>query len=430
MHGRNRSAPVVKESAFYEGWESEVRLATETATRKAGEGGGCLVGPVQSPVSETVLPAAKLFVSASAATRIVFFLSGVCVAAWAPLIPFVKNRFSLSDGQLGVLLLCLGIGSIAAMPLAGALTGRLGCRQVIAVSLILAWCMLPLITVIERVDVLAVALLLFGAALGVVDVAMNIHAVLVERAAGKAMMSGFHGLWSVGGIAGAGLTSLLISSGVSLLVTSLVVVGVSVILLAACFRGLLKSGGEHGPAFAWPHGRVVVLGVCCFVLFLAEGSILEWGAVFLNTVRGMDAAHAGVGFVAFASAMTVCRLIGDRVVHAMGPARVVLVGGLLAAVGFSILIGVPSIWGSIAGFVVVGIGASNIVPVMFSAAGRQTSMPAHLALPAMTTLGYAGGLIGPPVIGFVAQWSSLSVSLGLIGVLLAVIAAASTKMRL
>ncbi|MBL8887702.1 MAG: MFS transporter [Phycisphaerales bacterium] len=366
----------------------------------------------------------------AAATRIVFFLSGVCVAAWAPLIPFVKNRFALSDGQLGVLLLCLGIGSIAAMPLAGALTSRLGCRRVIGVSLLLAWCMLPLITVISRVDLLAAALLLFGASLGVVDVAMNIHAVLVERASGKAMMSGFHGLWSVGGIAGAGLTSLLISSGVSLLLTSVVVVTISVILLAACFKGLLQSGGEHGPILAWPHGRVVVLGVCCFVLFLAEGSILEWGAVFLNTVRGVNAAHAGVGFVAFASAMTVCRLVGDRVVHAMGPARVVLFGGLCAAAGFLLLVGAPWTWASIAGFVVVGIGASNIVPVMFSAAGRQTSMPAHLALPAMTTLGYAGGLIGPPVIGFVAQWSSLSVSLGLIGVLMAVIAIASVRMRL
>ena len=381
-------------------------------------------------MNETELPVARTFPSPQAATRIVFLLSGICVAAWAPLIPFVKKRFELSDGQLGVLLLCLGIGSIVAMPLAGVLTGRLGCRRVITASLLLGWCMLPLVTVIDRVDVLAVALLLFGAAMGVVDVAMNIHAVLVERAAGKAMMSGFHGLWSVGGIAGAGLTSLLISLGVSLLVTSLVVVGVSVILLAACLRGILRSGGEHGPAFAWPHGRVVVLGVCCFVLFLAEGSILEWGAVFLNTVRGMDAAHAGVGFIAFASAMTVCRLVGDRVVHAMGPARVVLFGGLLAAVGFLLVVGAPWVWASIAGFVVVGIGASNIVPVMFSAAGRQTSMPAHLALPAMTTLGYAGGLIGPPVIGFVAQMSSLSVSLGLIGVLLAVIAIASVKMRL
>jgi fucose permease len=387
-------------------------------------------GALQSIVNEMKLPEARAFPSPQAATRVVFFLSGVCVAAWAPLIPFVKARFELSDGQLGVLLLCLGIGSIAAMPLAGVLTGRLGCRRVITASLLLGWCMLPLVTVIDRVDVLAVALLLFGAAMGVVDVAMNIHAVLVERAVGRSMMSGFHGLWSVGGIAGAGLTSLLISLGVSLLLTSLVVVGVSLILLAACFRGILKSGGEHGPAFSWPHGRVVVLGVCCFVLFLAENSILEWGAVFLNTVRGMDAAHAGVGFVAFASAMTVCRLIGDRVVHAVGAARVVLFGGLLAAVGFLLVVGAPWVWASIAGFAVVGIGASNIVPVMFSAAGRQTSMPAHLALPAMTTLGYAGGLIGPPVIGFVAQMSSLSLSLGLIGALMAVIAIASTRMRL
>lgn len=365
----------------------------------------------------------------AAATRIAFFLSGVCVAAWAPLIPFVKSRFELSDGQLGILLLCLGIGSIAAMPLAGAMTQRLGCRRVIAASLLLAWILLPLITIIERVDLMAVALLFFGATLGIVDVAMNIQAVLVERIAGRALMSGFHGLWSVGGIAGAGITSLMISSGASLFLTALVVVALSLTLLAAAFRGLLTSGGEHGPALAWPHGRVIVLGICCFVLFLAEGSVLEWGAVFLNTVRGMDKAHAGVGFVAFATAMTICRLVGDRVVHVLGAAKVVFFGSLIAAAGFLVAVSAPWVWASIAGFVLVGIGASNVVPVMFSAAGKQTSMPAHLALPAMTTLGYAGGLVGPPVIGFVAQASSLSVSLGLIGLLLAAIAIASTKMR-
>ncbi|MBL8874710.1 MAG: MFS transporter [Phycisphaerae bacterium] len=370
-------------------------------------------------------------VGPAAATRIIFLLSGVCVAAWAPLIPFIKARFELSDGQLGVLLLCLGIGSIAAMPLAGAMTSKLGCRRVIAGSLALAWCMLPLVTIIGRVDVLAVALLSFGAALGIVDVAMNIHAVLVERQLNRAMMSGFHGLWSVGGIAGAGLSSLLISSGVSLFHTSLAVVAISIVLLAMCARALIAGGGDHqGPHLAWPHGRVILLGCCCFVLFLAEGSILEWGAVFLSTVRGMDKAHAGIGFIAFASAMTVCRLIGDRVVQAMGSARVVVIGGLIAAAGFFVIVSVPWVWASIAGFVLVGVGASNVVPVMFSAAGKQTSMPAHLALPAMTTLGYAGGLVGPPVIGFVAQVSTLSVSLGLIGVLLVGIAVASTRMRL
>lgn len=384
---------------------------------------------LQSVVTANASP--NTFFSSAAATRIIFFLSGVCVAAWAPLIPFIKARFELSDGQLGVLLLCLGIGSIAAMPLAGAMTSKLGCRRVIAGSLALAWCMLPLVTIIGRVDVLAVALLSFGAALGIVDVAMNIHAVLVERQLNRAMMSGFHGLWSVGGIAGAGLSSLLISSGVSLFHTSLAVVAISIVLLVLCARALLAGGGDHqGPHLAWPHGRVIVLGCCCFVLFLAEGSILEWGAVFLSTVRGMDKAHAGIGFIAFASAMTVCRLIGDRVVQAMGPGRVVVVGGLIAAAGFFVIVSVPWVWASIAGFVLVGVGASNVVPVMFSAAGKQTSMPAHLALPAMTTLGYAGGLVGPPVIGFVAQVSTLSVSLGLIGVLLVGIAVASTRMRL
>ena len=139
-----------------------------------------------------------------------------------------------------------------------------------------------------------------------------------------------------------------------------------------------------------PHGVVLLMGVCCAVLFLAEASVQDWSGVLLTTTRGVEASHAGVGYVAFASAMTICRLVGDPIVRGLGPSRVVVLGSLTAAGGFMLaaLAPYPSI--DIIGYGLVGIGAANVVPVMFSAAGRQTVMPANLAIPAMTTIGYAG----------------------------------------
>lgn len=386
-------------------------------------------GPVRFEVPQRLSP--NLHIGSAHATRVVFFLSGACVAAWAPLIPFVKDRFQLSDGRLGLLLLCMGIGSILAMPLAGALTGRWGCRRVIAGTLVIASALLPLLTIVPRLELLGACLLLFGATLGALDVAMNIHAVLVERAAGRSLMSGFHGLWSVGGITGAGLVGLLVTLGTPLAFAALAVTVLSLGLLGACIRSLLPESADRGsPAFAWPHGRVILLGCLCCVLFLAEGSVMEWSAVFLSKERGMEVAHAGVGFVIFATAMTLFRLAGDRLVRRVGPGRVVFLGGLCAATGFVLAAAAPWIPAALAGFALVGVGASNVVPVMFSAAGRQTSMPAHLALPAMTTLGYAGSLAGPPLIGLVAQWSGLPVAFGLLGVLLALVAVSSLAVRL
>jgi MFS family permease len=365
------------------------------------------------------------------ATRIVFFLSGCCVSAWAPLIPFAKNRLQLTDARLGLLLLCCGIGSVITMPLAGALAGRYGCRRMITILGSLACFMFPLLAVAKNAPQLAVVLFVFGAACGALDATMNIHAVLVERESGRAMMSGFHGLWSVGGIAGAGSISMMISAGTTPLTASIIAAVILLIVLGAVYKSLLPVGKDsNGPAFAWPHGQVLLLGCFCFVLFLAEGSVLDWSGVFLTSVRKVATAHAGFAFVVFSTAMTVCRLIGDPIVRAVGPARVVLFGCLTAATGFLLAVFVPSTAIVILGFGLVGVGASNVVPIMFSAAGRQTSMPANLAIPAMTLLAYSGNLTGPVLVGFLASVFDLSAGLTMIAGMLLAVALVSTRVKL
>ena len=355
-------------------------------------------------------------------TRIAFFIAGFGVAAWAPLVPFAKARADLDEGTLGLLLLCLGVGSIIAMPASGVLVARFGCRRLLVASSILMCLTLPLLAVISNQVLLGVTLLLFGAGLGTLDCVVNIQAVIVERASGRAMMSGFHGLFSVGGIAGAGGVSALLSLGASPLLGSLGVVAlIGALLLYAAPSFLPYGGAGDGPAFAIPHGIVLFIGILCFTVFLTEGAMLDWSAVFLTSVRGVDPSQAGLGYTAFATTMTIGRLMGDGIVQRLGSTRIILFGGLLAGGGLALATLSPSWLAGLSGFALVGAGCSNIVPVLFTAVGRQKTMPEHVAVPAISTLGYAGILAGPAGIGFVAHVTSLSLALlGLAGLLVAV----------
>lgn len=360
------------------------------------------------------------------ATRLAFFFIGVALSAWAPLVPFAKARAGLNDGSLGLLLLCLGAGSIIAMPLAGALSTRFGCRAVILVSGAVVCAMLPVLAVAVQIPFLSLALFLFGAAIGAADVAMNIQAVIVEKASGRSMMSGFHGLFSVGGIAGAGGVSAFIWLGFTPLSASLVVITVLALLLISAARHLLTyghEGGRHAPLFVLPHGVVIFIGILCFIIFLAEGAMLDWSALFLIGERGFDKAIAGIGYAAFAIAMTAGRLSGDRIVQYVGGANVLLFGGLLVTAGFALAVLVPHGAVALMGFTLIGLGASNIVPVLYTATGGQKVMSPSHAVAAITTIGYAGILVGPAFIGFVASLTGLAIAFALIGALVLTVAA-------
>lgn len=362
------------------------------------------------------------------ATRIAFFIGGFAVSAWAPLIPFAKRRLALDDAQLGLMLLCLGVGSVMMMPLAGGLAARFGCRRaILAAGIVIALCM-PALMLAPSIPVLAVTLAVFGASVGVLDVVMNVQAVIVERASGRAMMSGFHGMYSVGGIAGAGGVAAALALGATPLVAIACTAVLAALLLAMARSGLLAQGGEGDqPAFVLPRGRVLLVGAVCFAMFLSEGAVLDWSAVFLSTVRQADPATAGFGYVAFAVTMTLGRLTGDRIVQALGAFRVVVCGALVAAAGFTLAILSTSPMAGLVGFALVGAGAANVVPVMFSAAGRQRDMPTHLAVAAVTTMGYAGVLLGPAALGFVAKATSLPMAFGLLVALLLCVAGAARQ---
>ncbi len=363
-------------------------------------------------------------------TRIAFFIAGFGIAAWAPLVPYAKARAQLDEGTLGLLLLCLGVGSIIAMPAAGALASRFGCRRVLTGGTILICLALPLLATVSSIPLLMAALFLFGAGLGAVDSTVNLQAVIVERASGKTMMSGFHGLFSLGGIVGAAGVSGLLGLGLSPLTAILVVIVIIALALLKAGPHLLPYGSESsGPAFAIPHGVVLFIGCLCFIVFLAEGAVLDWSAVFLSAERGLDEAYAGLGYAAFALTMTAGRLTGDAIVRRLGATRVIVIGGALAATGMLLATLFPAWETALLGYALVGAGCSNIVPVLYTAVGKQQVMPEHIAVPAITTLGYAGILSGPAMIGFIAHGSSLSAAFVLIAVLLAGVAISGKILR-
>jgi predicted MFS family arabinose efflux permease len=342
--------------------------------------------------------------AARVATRLAFLVAGFGVACWAPLVPFVKQRLGVDDAVLGMLLLCLGLGSVIAMTATGALSARYGSKRVIVAAGMGLAVTLPVLAIVDTPLALAIALLAFGASLGSLDVAMNVHAVEVERAAGQPLMSGFHGLFSVGGFAGSSLMTFLLSMRIATLASALLCAALMLIAVAIAQPWLLKATRKHeGALFAAPRGIVLLLAALTAITFLIEGALLDWGALLITGKGLVAATRGGVGYLLFSVAMTAGRLSGDAITARLGDRATVFWGGLVAAVGFAILLTVPVPVLAMMGFLLIGLGAANIVPVLFRRAGSQHAMPPALAVAAITTAGYAGNLVGPAGVGFVAK---------------------------
>lgn len=331
------------------------------------------------------------------ATRLSFLVSGFGIACWAPLVPFAKQRLHVEDGTLGLLLLCLGTGSIVTMLATGPLSARHGTRKVIIAGGLGLACTLPLLTLASTPLTLALALLLFGGSLGSIDVAMNIHAADVEHASGKTMMSGLHALFSIGGFAGSALMTTLLTLGAPVIASALTCAAVMLLATMIAMPRLARSAGnsqEHG--LVLPRGIVLLLAGLAAVTFLAEGAVLDWSALLI-TGRGLVGPDGGgVGYILFAVAMTVGRLVGDRMTTRLGDGPMLLAGGTLAVVGFFLVLEMQIPFLALMGFLLIGFGSANIVPVLLRQASRQTAMPSALAIGAITTFGYAASWLVQP----------------------------------
>ena len=336
------------------------------------------------------------------AARAFFFIGGFGTATWAPLVPLLRERLMVGDDVLGMLLLCIGVGSLLTMPLSGALAMRLGCRRVVMTASILFAAILLLVSCVDALSLAVPIVLIFGAVMGCIDVVVNIVAVLVEKGIGRRIMSGMHAFWSLGGFAGAGLYGVWVGLlGLTPFQSTAIAAGLILLLTAVYGRHLIPYGGGGGALLA----------------FLSEGAVMDWGGVYLTTVRGMDLALAGTGYSVFSAAMLTMRFLGDRVVQRIGALLVAVGGALLAFGGILLVMFAPVDALLYVGFFAIGIGSANIVPVFFSLMGRQNVMPVSAAVSAVSTMGYLGILAGPAAIGFVSSLTTLQTAFAMLAAL-------------
>lgn len=360
------------------------------------------------------------------AVVVLFFLTGLTFASWAARIPAVQTRLGLSPGELGVALLGTAAGELVSMNLAGYLAARFGSRTITVIASVCLSGILPLLALAPNLPVLVAALVLFGAAFGSMNVAMNTQGVVVERRYGRSIFSSFHACYSIGGLTGALLGGLAAAREITPLQHFLSIALLGIILTLVVARLLLPARADAqgaGVAFTRPTRTLLALGLVAFCVVLGEGAMADWSAVYLNTVLRSGMGLAAAGYAAFSIIMAVGRSLGDRLTNRLGASTMVRLGGLTAAAGLTLAL--ISNWLPLAlvGFGLVGAGFAVIFPLTLSAAGRAAPQVSGPAIATVATCGYVGFLVGPAAIGFAADSLSLRLTLGLV-VLLSLCAAA------
>lgn len=379
---------------------------------------------------QRLLAAPDLF-RARAAISVAFLLMGFGVGLWAGHIPVIQEKLDIDLGVIGLALLTMAVGAMVSMPLSGWIVGHVGSRRPTTIAMLAYMVIVPLPLLAGIVPVLFIGTFFFGFTLGAFDVVANVQASEIETARERPTMSSFHAFYSIGAMIGAWIAGELISFGwgdgtgaVAVCLVLIVVGGFA----AAYFYPSGPTPGE-GPRFALPNRFLLALGAICFFGYAIEGAVTDWSALFLTDVRGQTPADATWGLVFFSFAMATFRLFGDPIVARLGPRVVLGGGGLICAAGLLITIAVPSPLVGALGFGLVGVGAANVVPVLFSVGARAPGVPPGVGVAAIATIGYLGFLSAPPILGFIGDGFGLTTSMGLVLVMGLVMAVLGVKRR-
>ncbi len=353
---------------------------------------------------------------------LIFLVHGLVVGTWVSRIPAIQTALKLSPGTFGLTLLAAALGSIVAMPVAGRLIDREGSGRLTMLAMFVFCCSLPLLAFAPNEWCLAGALFVCGAAAGSMDVGMNTQAVVLEESYGRSIMSSFHALFSAGGMGGSAIGGLIASLGIAPLRHY---IGASVILIILGFastRKLIEDRQHEATPSPLPvriPKAVVGLAAIAFTFFLSEGAMADWSAIYLREFLAAGPGTAAMGYAAFSITMAIGRMLGDAVIQRLGRRRTLEWFSLIAAAGLSIALAAHTIWLALVGFAMVGAGCCVIVPVAFAAAGRVQGLSRGVAMAAVTGVGYLGLVLGPPLIGFAAQATTLRTALVLVVVLCA-----------
>lgn len=369
---------------------------------------------------------------AQVAVAATFFVHGLLFASWVAHIPHIKSHLSIGNPTLGTALLGTPLGSVSAMAVAAYLIPRFGSRRVVQVCLV-GYCLAgPFVGLVSTVAGLFVALFVWGAFQGVLDISMNTQAIAVERARHRPLMNGMHAGWSIGAFAGAGIGTLGVALGVTLS-RQLLVTGTIALLISGWLstRMLLDAadGETTRPAGSGRRvsGSMLLLGAVAFASMLCEGAAADWSAVYLRESLGSGIAISGLGYTAFALSMVAVRVFGNRLLVRHRADVLLPAFALITTAVFAVALLVPSVPAGLAAFFVLGAGVGIVVPTAFSAAGRLPGMHPGVSVAAVSGMGWAGFVCGPPLIGHLAGITSLPFALGLVPVLTAFIALATRR---
>lgn len=351
-----------------------------------------------------------------------YFLGGFGFTSWASLIPFLKRQLEIPDDHLGFLLLSVGLGALIMMLLAGSIAGRLGCRRSLTVAGLAIAVILNVLCYVPAYTAALLVAVLLGSSLGLLDVVVNINGIFIERKVRKRLMSGMQAMWSLGNFSGAAFFALLLHfrfpwQGVAL---------AGAVLIAACvffFSPHLhneRNESRDSHHFVRPKGTIVFIGLICTISFLVEGSINDWSGVFMTTEKGIDISQSGLGLTLFTASAFLARLPGDSLTMHFGARRLLALSLPVAFAGFLgilLISGGPFLFAS---YILIGVGCANTVPIFYSSLGTQKDMPVADAVAAVSTIGYAGILLAPAVLGFIGRAFSLTASFALVTALLVI----------
>jgi MFS family permease len=353
------------------------------------------------------------------AVNIAFFLNGFIYANWVSRLPRIQEHYKADNGTIGIVLLAMSLGAVVAMPFTGWVIIKNGSKR-ITVFAIIGYCIfVPLIPLMPNVMALIVLYLIMGIVTGMLDVAMNAQAVMVEQQYQKPIMTSFHAFFSIGMALGAWCGALFADLGFDLTFHLTLIVLLSLIAAYWVSRNLIhdkpeKTATHEGPLFRMPNKALISVGVIAFCCMMGEGAMADWTVNYMENIVYASKALAPIALSSFATAMTFGRIFGDRVRATWGDTKLIMAGGIMASSGLCVALIFSLPYVAITGFFLVGLGLSTIVPIAYSIAGNTKGLPSGVGLAMVTTVGYSGFLFGPPIIGFVADLFSLRIGLLLV----------------
>jgi MFS family permease len=366
------------------------------------------------------------------AITVYFFFLGFVFSSWASHIPDIKDKFSLNDAELGSILFMLPLGALCSLPFSGLLIAKVGSRWMSILSLFIYVGSLVAISLAGTTFLLSIVLFLFGMFGNFGNISLNAQGISIQHYIKKSILSSLHAMWSVGAFTAAAFTDWMMEENRTMQEHYFLIAIVMSIVILPLFFSLVKDpeqSNENQKIFAWPTKALLLLGLICFCGAMSEGTMADWSSLYYRQVINQPHVVSALGYTAFALFMSIGRFLGDPLIERWGHGRILKANGVLIAIGMitALVSTIPAL--VMVGFALVGLGVSSIFPVVYILASKEKSMLPSAALAAVSSIGFIGFLVGPPVIGFIAEGVGLRTALLAVVLLGSIIVILASKQK-